>query len=225
MLRVLSSGWAASSPSKPFTITQTGGLQALQHLLFPTSLEPVYVAIDMEGQGTLMSNFHSGSQTQLGIAILDTRHLNKCDPAKFRSLGIETHCFVSSPSTTKFISSRHPPRALNKCKSRFRWGRFLEIEPQQSDMLDCLEECLPRNRNIILVGHSPQRDLETLASLDFDLNTSVHGILDLVHISQEIELRARWNWRTPSFANLLSQFNFSGLQDGGFHNAGNDAHW
>ena len=48
-----------------------GDLQRLQSLLSPSPLEPVLVAIDFEGITAIRSNFKSGSDTQVGLAILE----------------------------------------------------------------------------------------------------------------------------------------------------------
>lgn len=79
----------------------------------------------------------------------------------------------------------------------------------------------------------PKKDLEILESLGFDLHTSSHGILDTAQISQKLRMdrvsysRVHSQWEMLSLKTVVGQngFHCFDVEDGGFHNAGNDAHW
>jgi hypothetical protein len=73
--------------------TKNGGLQQLQQLLFPSPLEPIYVAIDFERAGFITNNFSPRLDTQVGISILDTRDLNL--PSRKKALWLATYNFVT----------------------------------------------------------------------------------------------------------------------------------
>lgn len=56
---------------------------------------------------------------------------------------------------------------------------FETITTYRRDILFNLESLVPRTRNIILVGHNLRNDLQILQLLDFNLQTSLEGILDV----------------------------------------------
>lgn len=59
------------------SIPPIGNLQTLQDLLLhPSSLEPVFVAMDFEGLRHIVNNFEPRSDAEVGLAILDTRRLS-----------------------------------------------------------------------------------------------------------------------------------------------------
>ena len=55
-------------------------------------------------------------------------------------------------------------------------------------MRRCINKLVPRDRDIVLVGHGFGGDLDALNSLGFDLETSIIGILDTANITYELEM-------------------------------------
>lgn len=53
-------------------------------------------------------------------------------------------------------------------------------------MLENIERCIYRDRNIVLIGHGFGGDLAALSSLGFDFEASVISILDTVNIATEL---------------------------------------
>ena len=105
----------------------------------------------------------------MGVAILDSRDLISSPPQTVMS----TYNFVTgSPSycaaTTK----------------KLLFDKTITIH--QRDILFNLESLVPRTRNIILVGHDIRNDLQVLQLLDFNLRTSIEGILDLGKIASKL---------------------------------------
>ncbi|CAD6564924.1 MAG: hypothetical protein ASARMPREDX12_004504 [Alectoria sarmentosa] len=145
------------------------GLQLLQAFLGLT-LEPsgsrvvdevVFVAIDFE----YLQNFehysrHQELNSQIGIAVLDSRILISSPPR-------------GAISTCNFVTGSPYCAATIR---KFLFGETSTI--YQQDILSTLGSLIPRRRNIVLVGHGFWHDLRVLKLLNFDLHTSIVGILD-----------------------------------------------
>ncbi|KAE9376118.1 hypothetical protein N431DRAFT_464173 [Stipitochalara longipes BDJ] len=175
-----------------------GGLQQLQQLLFCSSLDPLYIAIDFERAGFIANNFSSCSDTQAGISILDSRYLNP--PLRKSALKLETYNFITGSDSYYAESAK-----------KFFWGTSEKTHP--SKMLKCINKLLRRDRNIVLVG-----DLAALCSLGFDFQTSVMGILDTANISSELEMDR------CTLGRLLGELECP-KSSARLHNAGNDANF
>ena len=188
-----------------YTISNNG-LQLLQESL---GLKPsesqgldaaVFITIDLEYLSNLKQDPSQKLNSQVGVAILDSRHLISSPPR----IAISTYNFVTgSPSycaaTTKI----------------YLFDKTITIH--QRDILSNLESLVPRTRNIILVGHGISNDLQVLQLLDFNLHTSIGGNLDTGRIASKI---------LPNIPITLSSI-LSELQCPfqNLHTAGNDAYF
>lgn len=188
-----------------YTISNNG-LQLLQESLGLKPSEsqglhnPIFIAIDLEYLSNLKQDSSQNLNSQVGIAVLDSRDLIS-SPAQ---TAISTYNFVTgSPSycaatTTKYL-----------------FGKTITIH--QRDILSNLESLVPRTRNIILVGHDFRHDLQVLQLLDFNLHTSIGGILDTGRIASKILPNI-----SLTLSSILSELRcpFQNL-----HNAGNDVYF
>lgn len=162
--------------------------------------KPIFISIDMENLSNLKQDSSQNLNSQVGVAILDSRHLISSPPRT----AISTYNFVTgSPSycaaTTK----------------KFLFDRTVAIH--QRDILSNLESLLPRTRNIILVGHEFKNDLQVLQLLDFNLHTSIRGILDVGRIASKIIPNIPMR-----LSSILSEL---GCPFQNLHTAGNDAYF
>ena len=180
-----------------------GGLQQLQQLLFCSSLDPLYIAIDFERAGFIANNFSSCSDTQAGISILDTRDLNP--PLRKSASKLETYNFITGSDLYYAVSAK-----------KFLWGTSEKTPP--SKMLECINKLVRRDRNIVLVGHGFGGDLAALSSLGFDFQTSVIAILDTANITSELEMDR------CTLGRLLRELECP-KSSARLHNAGNDANF
>ena len=157
-----------------YTISDNG-LQLLQESLGLKPSEsqaldkPIFITIDLEYLSNLKQDSSQNLNSQVGVAILDSRDLISSPPQS----AISTYHFVTgSPSycaaTTK----------------KYLFDKTITIH--RRDILSNLESLVPRTRNIILVGHDIRNDLQVLQLLDFDLHTSIGGILDVGRIASKI---------------------------------------
>lgn len=185
------------------------GLQLLQAFLGLT-LEPsgsrvvdevIFVAIDFE----YLQNFehysrHQDLNSQIGIAVLDSRDLISSPPRR----AISTYNFVTGSPSYCAATTR-----------KFLFGETSTIH--QRDFLSTLESLLPRRRNIVLVGHGFWHDLRVLKLLNFDLHTSIVGILDTGKIASKMFPNV-----SITLGSILSELQcpFQNL-----HTAGNDAYF
>jgi DNA polymerase III epsilon subunit-like protein len=183
--------------------TKRGGLQQLQQLLFPSPLEPIYVAIDFERTGFIIKNFSPRSDTQIGISILDTRDLNPLSRKK--GLRLATYNFVTG-SDLYFAESA----------KKYLWGTSEKISP--SNVLKTINKYVRQDRNIVLVGHGLSEDLAALSSLGFDFQASVISILDTANIATELQMNR------STLGRLLEELECP-KSSARLHNAGNDAHF
>ena len=101
----------------------------------------------------------------MGVAILDGRDLTSSPPRT----AISKYNFVTGS-----------PSYCTATSKKYLFGKTITI--RQRDILSNLEPLVPRTRNIILVGHDIRNDLRVLQLLDFDLHTSIGGILDVRRI-------------------------------------------
>lgn len=129
---------------------------------------------------------------------------------------LDTKSLVSSPltaiSTFNFVTGS--PSYCARNTKKFLFSETVTI-PRQG-ISQNLEALISRTRNNVLVGHDFKHDLNVLQFLNFDLHSSIIGILDIQKIAAEIipdvpaKLKILEGLRCP----------FKGL-----HNAGNDAYF
>jgi hypothetical protein len=189
--------------AKPPPLTQDmGNLQTLQSLLLPSSLvDPVFVAIDFERPQFIINHFQHGYlDTQVGLAILDTRCLS----------------LTSKFTTFNFITGEDT--YFEESAPLYHWGTAEKIST--TSMLSKIEDCLHiyQNRNIILVGHGFANDLAALKALGFDFQKNqVIEKLDTYLLARDLQMGHL------TLKNLLMEVGYPcNLK---FHNAGNDANF
>jgi hypothetical protein len=129
-----------------------GNLQTLRSLLVPaSSVDPVFVAIDFERPQFIINRFQHGCiDTQVGLAILDTR------------------CLGSASKFTTFNFIIGDDVYFDESAPLYRWGTAEKIPV--TGMLSKINDCfrIYQNRSIILVGHGASNGLAALKALGFD---------------------------------------------------------
>ena len=162
----------------PHSIVENG-LQLLYELLglkrgpIPSSLyDAVLVAIDFENINHIQGDLTLNSESQVGLAILDTRNLT-CDRSENL---IATYNFASGSSSYQTRASK-----------RFLFGESVAL--RQDSMLENIQSLIPQDRNVILIGHDIKHDLQALRALKFNFRT-VTNILDTLSISIEVNPNA-----------------------------------
>lgn len=184
------------------------GLLLLQQLLGLKPLdsrgsdEIVFLSIDFEHLSNLKQDLSQNLNSQVGISILDTRHLLSSPPQDT----ISTYSFV----TDRLLIVPLPRR--NFCLVR-------RIRYISKISFSNLESLVPRTRNTVLIGHDVANDLEVLQLLHFDLHTSIVGILDTGKIVSAVLALPNM---THSLSTVLSELQCS-FQN--LHVAGNDAYF
>jgi hypothetical protein len=171
----------------------------VKHHSSPLALDVVFIAIDFENIENLKEDVSMNLDSQVGLAILDTKKLD--------SLPLHRAILVHNFSTG---SSPYCAKASRK----FLFGKSLTIS--RKSMLGHIESLIPESRQVVLVGHDIRNDLHALRLLNFKFPTSIIGILDTSRIARELDVTA------SSLADLLEVFQcpFDRL-----HCAGNDAYF
>ncbi|KAL9609445.1 MAG: hypothetical protein Q9167_005800 [Letrouitia subvulpina] len=159
----------------------------------------VFIAIDFEYLENVKQDPSQNLDTQVGVAILDTQN------------------FVSSPRnaicTFNFVIGS--PSYCAKNTRKFLFGKTVTIH--RKDISQKLEALISRTRNNILVGQDFINDLRILQFLQFNLYSSIVGILDLQKVAAEIMPGV-----PLKLYNILEELS---CPYGGLHNAGNDAYF
>ncbi|KAK8035320.1 hypothetical protein PG993_010315 [Apiospora rasikravindrae] len=126
--------------------------------------DSVLIAIDFENTGSIRDGFLSSTDCQVGLAILDFRDLRR----DIRRLGrlIKTHNFVTGS-----------PSYIKRASTKFIFGKSIVIK-KPVGILKRIESVIPRDRHVILVGHSVRNELEMLRILGFKFESSTSAIID-----------------------------------------------
>lgn len=183
----------------------------------------VFVAIDFENAQSIWENTSSKMGCQVGIAVLDTRKIekrrlaatslyldNELDegPSKGAEELITTYNFAAGPV-------EYCQRA--KVKSSFLFGKTIFID--QSDMRQKIESCLPQERDIILVGHDLYHDLKALETLGLNFKVySPWNAIDTLTIARQLFPPKSKSSLRDILRKLKCPYN-------GLHCAGNDANF
>lgn len=133
--------------------------------------DPVLIAIDFENITGIGKDSASGQEpnTQVGLAVLDTRDINASTP---RENIISTYNFTTG-------SKEHYHRAQLK----FLFGKPVLISAK--DMLTNIKHCIPQNRNILLIGHDIRHEISALSKLKADFRElCITGLLDTFQITR-----------------------------------------
>jgi hypothetical protein len=145
-----------------------------QLLLLRSTLEPVFVAINVEGASTIACQFDQSACTQTGIAILDTRDVHSTLKTK---LEIKTINFVTG-SNEYFATTMQ----------EMLWGTSQHIPSCKTKMLESINSVISRDRNFVLVGHGFINDIAALHALGFDFCTSILGYFDTESMARKLNL-------------------------------------
>lgn len=166
----------------------------------PALNDAVIIAIDFEGIDTIKRGFTQKDNSQVGFAILDTKHLRQVPPEKL----ISTLNFATGSSLY-----------VTKASNRFIFGETITI--QSSSMVQTIQSHIPQHRNVVLVGHGIVSDLQALRALKFEFERPPFGILDTSRIANEV-----FQFRRGSLGDLLVAL---GCSFNKLHVAGNDANF
>ncbi|KAH7322838.1 hypothetical protein B0I35DRAFT_426578 [Stachybotrys elegans] len=158
---------------------------------------PTLVGIDFENVINMKHGFSESSDGQAGIAILDPAKLDSCLPSEL----ISTYNFIAGS-----------PSYIAPASARFIFGESTVVDP--TEMLASIEAVMPKHRPLVLVGHSPEQDVQVLASLGYELPPDTR-VIDTRRIAGEV-----LGTISVSLGSLLRRLKcpFDGL-----HSAGNDA--
>ncbi|KAK4205614.1 hypothetical protein QBC40DRAFT_344426 [Triangularia verruculosa] len=163
--------------------------------------DTVIIAIDFEGINTIKSGFtQKEGNSQVGLAILDTKDLRKVPPEKL----ISTLNFAVGSSSY-----------VTKASNKFIFGESITIQP--SSMVQAIQSHIPQDRNVVLVGHAIENDLQALQALGFEFERPPSGILDTSGIANEV-----FGFWAGSLGELLGVL---GCPFNRLHVAGNDANF
>lgn len=196
---------APTTPSTPPNITRNGLSILLQILGLrhppPDSLgltDVVIVAIDFEGINTIKSGFAQKDNSQVGLAVLDTKELCQVPPDKLTS----TYNFAAGSQSY-----------VTKASNKFLFGETITI--QSSAMADAIRSCIPKARNVVFVGHAILNELQSLQALGFKFPKPPSGILDTFQVANKV-----LQFWAGSLGDLLVLL---GCPFNKLHSAGNDA--
>ncbi|CRG86385.1 hypothetical protein PISL3812_03391 [Talaromyces islandicus] len=165
---------------------------------------PLLVAIDFENLSNVQLGFSGREECQIGLALFDPEEalsLKESDS----ELPITTYNFVTGNASYS-----------NKAAKKFLFGETKKIRPQE--VTECLSNILSRSKEIILVGHAVENDIDCLEALGFDYEASAVAILD----TQKIAVQTSIFPHAVALHELLEELRcpFAKL-----HSAGNDAHF
>ncbi|KAK7967805.1 uncharacterized protein PG986_002082 [Apiospora aurea] len=135
--------------------------------------DSVLIAIDFESTGNIRDGFLSSTDCQVGLAVLDVRDLGK-DNRRPGHL-IKAHNLVTGS-----------PTYIKRASAKFIFGKSTVIK-KPAGILKKIESVIPRDRHIILIGHSVRNELEMLRILGFKFApSSISAIIDTVRLANEV---------------------------------------
>lgn len=156
----------------------------------PTHIsDVVLVAIDFENVQSIWRNEFSEEGCQVGVAVLDTRQLEKIrlaaassctdhelEDAYSKEEVIKTYNFVTGPA--KYCER-------TRIRNSFLFGKTVFIN--SNEMRETIESCIPQNREIIVVGHGLDNDLKALKTLKVKLEAySLGHSIDTLIVSRQM---------------------------------------
>ncbi|KHN94480.1 Polynucleotidyl transferase [Metarhizium album ARSEF 1941] len=181
------------------------GLEILLQILGPKEEAPlryqdtILVAIDFENNIQFRGDLSRNVDTQLGLAILDTRDISTAtSPEKL----ISTYNFVTGS-----------PKYYRKAMLKFLFRKPVWIK--LDEVLDQIKALIPTDRNVILVGHDIRHEVHVLSNIGFNLQ----GLqcLDTFRITGQV---------LPHFSLTLGELLTElGCPYSWLHNGGNDANF
>jgi hypothetical protein len=100
------------------------------------------VAIDFENIHTINSGFSTDPNCEAGIAILDPEMIKETPSDKL----LRTYHLTTGT-----------PLYVEKASNRFRFGKTLPVS--SSELANCIQTLIPRDRRVVFVGHGVMNDL------------------------------------------------------------------
>jgi hypothetical protein len=187
------------------------GLEFLQNVLgLGSKLEESHavqntllVAVDFENLDNVQSGFDRRTECQIGLALFDPGEALSLEGIGATML-IKTYNFVTGNTGYS-----------NKAAKKFLFGETKRIGHEE--VTKYLNSIVSRSKEIILVGHAVDNDVDCLEALGFDYEASVVAILDTQKIAVQTSI-----FRHAALHELLEELQcpFANL-----HSAGNDAHF
>ncbi|RYP18672.1 hypothetical protein DL765_003807 [Monosporascus sp. GIB2] len=160
--------------------------------------DAVLVAIDFENIGGTKDDLDLNFQG--GLAIVDLGQALSRPPEGL----IKTYNFASGS-----------PAYCDQAAKKFLFGKTKTVHKR--DMLAQIESCIPKDRNIVLVGHDIRHDIIALENLKWTFKNSVIAVLDTYRMSGQV---------LPYFhLTLVELLHELGCPSTGHHCAGNDAYF
>lgn len=159
----------ASVTPRAFADVDSRPLQQLLGLTTSSVCNIVFIAIDFENIANIQRDLSQNLDSEVGLAILDTRDFDSVPSTKL----ISTYNFASG-------SSDYQERARKK----FLFGESIAII--QNNMLKSVKSLVPPDRQVVFVGHDIQHDLRALDLLDFDFSTFNITTLDTQSVFAEV---------------------------------------
>lgn len=194
----------ALCPVTSYPSTTKDGVRTLHDILglrssqSPRFADVVLISIDFEDTAAIQFEFSDDLKCEVGLAILDTTQLQHTAPVD----AIHTHNFVTGPS----------PYA-QRATGRFLFGETRSIRP--SEIVACIQSCIPAHRNVVIVGHGVCSDIQVLQALNFHFAVPP-VVLDTYQIAKTLTAEGM------SLSRLLEALDLPFHQ---LHCAGNDAHF
>lgn len=185
---------------------------------WPFHGDVVFVAIDCEWMERSRETL-----TEVGLSILDTRDLANLSPGDY---GVNWKKKIQSHHLRVSEYQYHVNNEFCEgCPDKFDWGKSAIID---KDMMGkAIDTCLDKNRNIILVGLSMNRDMELIGHtgsegfgwFQYANDSGSHYRLDVADLFRAL----RGTGETLGMVRLLNEMNET--HTGNLHNAGNDARY
>jgi hypothetical protein len=162
----------------------------------------IIVAIDFEGTQHILADKSLNRGVQVGLAILDTRDLTY--PSTTTNNCISIYNFVAGSAACH-----------KKAKRQFLLGTTVRIALE--DMRAAIEACMPRYRNIILVGYDVNNKLIALRNLHFDFQQLPMDVIDAQWVAKKVD-----GFPSLQLRRVLQELDCPYER---LHCAGNDAHF
>lgn len=134
----------------------------------PSYHDPVLIAIDFENIPGIVNSSTREQNAQVGLAVLDTRDLKTTIP---REKLVTTYNFITGSDDY-----------YRRAQLKFLFGKPVHILAK--DALISIKQCIPQDRDIILVGHDVRHETYALSQLGIDFKEArISRVLDTSRIA------------------------------------------
>jgi hypothetical protein len=138
---------------RAFVKADSRPLQELFGLAARSGCNVMFIAIDFENIANIQEDLSQNVNSEVGVAVLDAEDFYSVSSAEL----ISTYNFASRCSDYQ-----------ERARKRFLFGESVAIT--QNDILKSIESLIPRDRQVVFVGHDIRNDLRALDMLDFDFS-------------------------------------------------------